>query len=135
LALIFEAKGIKKEDAKRTALALVSDPAKALDTLAREELGINPEELGSPWVAAFSSFTAFGLGALIPLIPFWLIHSHAAFYGSLCLSLIALFLMGGIISLFTGKSFFLGGLRMLGIGCLAGACTYGIGKLLGVSLS
>src|SRR5205085_6405964 len=70
LALIYEARGIARDDAARMAKTLTSDPQRALDTLAREELGLNPEELGSPWGAAISSFASFAVGAAVPLAPF-----------------------------------------------------------------
>jgi VIT1/CCC1 family predicted Fe2+/Mn2+ transporter len=134
LALIYQAKGVGKEEARRMADALLRDPDRALDTLAREELGLNPEELGSPWSAAFSSFLAFSLGAFIPLLPYLLLSGGSAFAGTLLATGISLFGVGAAISLFTGKQAFLGGLRMLGIGGAAGAATWLIGRALGVAL-
>ena len=113
---------------------MLSDPEKALDTLAREELGLNPDELGSPWGAASSSFLAFSGGAFIPLLPFLLSAGSPALIGSITLTALSLFAVGATISLFTGRSAFRDGARMLGIGAIAGALTYGIGNLLGVSL-
>ncbi len=72
LALIYAAKGLPPEEALRLATQIVADPEHALDTLAREELGLNPDELGSPWGAAISSFVSFAVGALLPLAPFML---------------------------------------------------------------
>jgi VIT1/CCC1 family predicted Fe2+/Mn2+ transporter len=80
LALIYQAKGVAPEEARRMAQALIADPDQALDTLAREELGLNPDELGSPWAAALSSFVAFGIGALVPLLPYMLLSGANAFY-------------------------------------------------------
>ncbi len=135
LALIFEARGHTPEEAIRTAKHLISDPARALDTLTREELGLNPNELGSPWGAAVSSFLAFSVGAIIPLIPFlWPGLAHALKI-SIGLTTLSLFSVGAVLSLFTGKSAVAGGLRMLLIGSAAGAATFLIGHLMGVSLS
>lgn len=134
LALIFEARGLEKEDAERTAKALIADPEKALDTLAREELGLNPSDLGSPITAALSSFTAFLIGAVIPLLPF-LAHLNRPERVSILLSVVVLFAMGCVASLFTGRSALSGGLRMMLLGSFAGGCTYFLGRLLGVQLS
>jgi len=135
LALIYEAKGIEPSQARRVATQLISDPSKALDTLAREELGLNPDELGSPTGAAFFSFISFAVGALIPLSPFLLVHGNLALRLSILVTGVALFLIGVALSLFTGKNAFLSGFRMLAIGALAGVTTYFTGRFLGVDLS
>lgn len=135
LALIYQAKGVGKEEARRMADTLLLDPDRALDTLAREELGLNPDELGSPWGAAISSFLAFSLGAFIPLLPFLLLSGATALAGALLATGISLFGVGAAISLFTGKQALFGGLRMLGIGAAAGGATWLIGRALGVALS
>jgi VIT1/CCC1 family predicted Fe2+/Mn2+ transporter len=111
----------------------MQDPERALDTLAREELGLNPDELGSPWVAALSSFAAFTAGAVLPLLPFLFGHG-AALTVSIALTALGLFAVGASMSLFTGRHALLSGLRMLGIGGAAGLATYFIGTWLGVSL-
>lgn len=134
LALIYAAKGIPKAEAESLANRLIEDPERALDTLAREELGLNPDELGSPWQAAAASFLAFAAGALIPLAPFALASSKEPLAISIGLTGAALFGVGATLSLFTGRQAFYGGLRMLLIGGLAGAATYFIGKALGISL-
>lgn len=134
LALIYEAKGVAPEEAKRVAAALIRDPDQALDTLAREELGLNPAELGSPWVAAIASFFAFSAGASIPLLPYLLLSGQTAFLGTLIATAVCLFGVGATISLFTGKHALYGGLRMLAIGAAAGAATWLIGRGLGVAL-
>ncbi len=134
LALIYQAKGVDGEAARRMAEDLIRDPDRALDTLAREELGLNPEELGSPWQAAISSFLAFAFGAFIPVLPYLLLSGHTAFSGVLLASGISLFGVGAAISLFTGRRALLGGLRMLSIGAAAGAATWFIGGALGVAL-
>lgn len=135
LALIFEARGIEPDEARRQADALIADPDRALETLTREELGLNPGDLGSPWGAALSSFGAFAAGSVIPLVPFLLLRAGGALPWSVLLSALALFGVGAATSLFTGRSALAGGARMLGIGAGAGALTYGIGTLLGVGLA
>jgi VIT1/CCC1 family predicted Fe2+/Mn2+ transporter len=135
LALIYAAKGMPKDKALELARKIISDPETALDTLAREELGLNPEELGSPWGAASSSFASFGIGALIPLLPFLLSTGTTALLGSIALTAVSLFGVGAVISLFTGRNALQDGLRMLVIGAAAGGVTFVAGKLLGVSLA
>jgi VIT1/CCC1 family predicted Fe2+/Mn2+ transporter len=135
LALIYAARGLSREDAQKLAKAIIADPAQALDTLAREELGLNPEDLGSPWGVAISSFLSFAAGALVPLLPFFALSGERALLVSIGFTALALFGVGAVISLFTGRSALRDGLRMLAIGAAAGALTYAIGKLLGVSLT
>ena len=134
LALIYAAKGMPMDEAKRVAEKLMEDPERALDALTREELGLNPDELGSPWVAAISSFAAFTTGAALPLLPFLFGHSHAL-ATSIALTALGLFAVGASMSLFTGRHAVLSGLRMLGIGGAAGLATYFIGAWLGVKLA
>ena len=133
LALIYEAKGIPRDEAIALATRLIADPKQALDTLAREELGLNPAELGSPWGAGLSSFAAFALGAALPLLPWWLTDS-APLPLTLAISGTALFGIGAAISLFTGRGALRSGLRMLAIGASAGSLTWLLGRILGVSL-
>ena len=135
LALIYQARGLPEEEAKRLANAMIADPVRGLDALAREELGLNPDELGSPGGAAISSFLSFAAGALIPLLPFLTAGGDIALIASIAASAVALFVVGAALSLFTGRHALRGGLRMLGIGAAAGTLTYSIGSLLGVSLS
>ena len=132
LALIYIARGIAPDDARRMAAQLVANPEHALDVLAREELGLNPDDLGSPWGAAISSFLAFAVGATLPLLPFLLGGSlpTAAYVGG-TLSAAGLFATGAAMSLFSGRSAIGGGVRMLAIGGGAGALTFAIGHLLG----
>ncbi len=130
LALIFEARGMEHAQAKQMASNLIKDPARALDTLAREELGLDPSELGSPRHAALYSFISFAMGAFVPLLPFFLMPMQSAFAWAIGLTGISLMTIGAILSLFTGRSAVLGGLRMLGIGGTAGILTYWIGSLL-----
>jgi VIT1/CCC1 family predicted Fe2+/Mn2+ transporter len=134
LALIFAHKGMDQAEAKALADKLIADPDRALDTLAREELGLNPEELGSPWGAAGFSFLSFSAGAVLPLLPFLFLGAGRALPIAIGLTAVALFAVGATLSLFTGRNAWLGGLRMLGIGAAAGVATFAIGKGLGVTL-
>lgn len=133
LALIYEARGISKQQATTVANRIVSDPERALDTLAREELGLDPGQLGSPWEAAGFSFVSFAAGAALPVAPFALFGGTSALLGSIAVTGSALFAVGATLSLFTGRAAARGGLRMLAIGSAAGAITYTIGSLLGVT--
>ena len=135
LALIYAAKGFPRDDARRMADSLIADPERALDTLAREELGLNPDELGSPWGAAIASFVAFAGGAMIPLAPYLVGSGSGAFMTSIGLAGASLFGVGAILSFFTGRGAFASGLRMLAIGAAAGAATFAIGNLIGVSVA
>jgi len=135
LALIYKAKGLSGSEAQRVAKQLVADPEHALDTLAREELGLNPDELGSPWGAAISSLLSFALGAAIPLLPFAAGAGKDALLSAVLLTAIALFGIGATLSLFTGRGAIASGLRMLLLGGLAGAVTFAVGRLFGVGLS
>lgn len=132
LALIYAARGVPIDEARDISAHLVTNPKQALDTLAREELGLNPDDLGSPTGAALSSFAAFAVGASLPLIPFLLGSANGILVASL-LSGTALFIVGAVLSLFSGKSAWLSGLRMLAIGAAAAAATFGIGSLFDVS--
>jgi VIT1/CCC1 family predicted Fe2+/Mn2+ transporter len=134
LALIYQARGMAPEEARSHAAALIADPARALDTLTREELGLNPADLGSPWGAAISSFLAFAVGSALPLAPFAVGRAGGALGASIAITAVALFGIGAATSLFTGRAALAGGARMLAIGAAAGALTFGIGRLLGVSL-
>jgi len=134
LALIYAAKGLPADEAARLATRLVADPEHALDTLAREELGLNPEELGSPWGAAISSFLAFAAGALLPLAPYALAPGPRALGAAIAVTAVALFGVGALLSLFTGRGALRSGARMLALGALAGGVTFAIGRFLGVTL-
>ncbi len=134
LALIYAARGLPRDEAKRLADTLIADHENALDTLAREELGLNPDDLGSPVGAAVSSFVSFAVGAAIPLLPFVFRAGSASLAVSIALTAVALFAVGSTLSLFTGRSALMSGLRMLAIGAAAGGVTYLVGRMLGVSL-
>lgn len=135
LALIYESKGLSTAQAQKLAAQIMSDKDVALDTLSREELGIDPEELGgSPWIAAATSFILFTLGAIVPIAPFLLFQGNVAVPCSWVLSGLALFTIGAGITLLTGANFFYSGIRQVIFGCAAAGITYGIGRLIGVSI-
>lgn len=130
IALIYEARGMPLEQARETAARLMSDPEHALDTLAREELGLNPDDLGSPQAAAGSSFLAFAAGAMLPLFPFLLMPGPRALPTTVGLAGMGLFAVGATISLYTGRNAVASGLRLVAIGGAAGLVTWLIGNLL-----
>jgi vacuolar iron transporter family protein len=130
LALIYRAKGVPEEQARQMASRIVSDETMALDTLAREELGIDPEELGgSAWTAASTSFVLFAVGAIVPVLPFALLSG----VGAVGLSTLALFGIGALITLMTGRGVLFSGVRQVVVG-LAAALTYGVGLLIGTAI-
>jgi VIT1/CCC1 family predicted Fe2+/Mn2+ transporter len=136
LALIYEAKGLTEEEAKVVAAKLMADKDSALDALTREELGIDPQELGgSAWAAAGTSFVLFAGGAILPVAPFMVLAGTQAVIVSLLVSALALFLIGAAITLLTGRSALYSGSRQLLFGLAAASVTYGIGRLLGVTLA
>lgn len=136
LALIYQSKGLPEDRAREMAAHMMADTANILDTLAREELGIDPEELGgSAYEAAWTSFFLFAFGALFPMIPYFFIGGTQAILISLVVSAIGLFIIGAAITLMTGKSVWFSGTRQVLVGIVAAALTYGIGKLIGVSLA
>jgi vacuolar iron transporter family protein len=135
LALIYEARGLNKSQAQALAVQIMSNKDYAIDTLAREELGVNPEELGgSAWEAAITSFILFAIGAIVPVFPFIFSSGWTAILISIGLSTIGLFILGAVITLFTGKQVVFSGMRMVIFGLLAAAVTFGIGKLIGGSI-
>lgn len=135
LSLIYQAKGIPEHEASRLANRIIQNPKTAIDTLAREELGLDPAGLGSPWTAATSSFIAFVLGAFVPVAPYLLTSGTAAWLASAALSFCALFSVGAVLSIFTSRGPLRSGARMLGIGLLVSAITYSVGWLLGISVA
>jgi vacuolar iron transporter family protein len=136
LALIYQAKGLDADEARRVAAQIMSDPDQALDTLAREELGIDPKELGgNPWSAAAVSFCLFSLGAVFPAAAFLWAQGTPAIMQSILLSAIGLAAVGVFTSLFNGRSAAFSAFRQVAIGLVAAAFTAGAGRLLGVSLS
>jgi VIT1/CCC1 family predicted Fe2+/Mn2+ transporter len=136
LRLIYESKGIATDVARQMAHRIVTgERGAAIDTLAREELGINPQELGgSAWVAGATSFVLFGFGAIIPVIPFLFLNGSSGIPLSAGLSGLALFGIGAAITLVTGRGVLRSGIRQLAFGMAAAAITYGIGTLVGSAL-
>jgi vacuolar iron transporter family protein len=134
LAAIYRSKGFAAEEAARIAHRLFADRDTALDTLVREELGLDPDELGSPWGAATGSFLAFAVGALVPVLPYIATSGQAAFVAALALSLSALFAVGAGVSLLTGRGTLFSGLRQVAIGAVAAAVTYAVGSAVGVGI-
>jgi len=132
LTLIYQARGIPKDEAARLARIMIENPETGLNALAREELGLNPEDLVSPIGAMIFSFLAFCIGAAIPLIPFVFSNTEWNIYTSIGLTGISLFIIGAILSLFTNRNPIILGLRMLAVGAIAGCLTFFIGYLLGV---
>ena len=136
LALIYEAKGLSEEEAHRVAAQLMEDRSSALDTLVREELGIDPAEMGgNPWSAAGISFVLFALGALAPIAPFFFTGSAGGIAWSIGLSLAALVALGAVTSLFNGRSAWFSGARQMLIGAAAAAITYMAGAAFGAAVS
>ena len=135
LAAIYRRKGVPRADAERIANHLMADPDIALDTKLREELGLDPDELGSPWGAASSSFITFAVGAFIPLLAFLLGTGTPAFVSSLVVSGVGLFAIGGAVSLVTGRGVLFGGARQIVIGALAAGVTYAVGTVIGTAVS
>ncbi len=136
LALIYQSKGLPEAQARALAEQLISNKSTALDTLTREELGIDPDELGgSPWTAGSTSFLLFATGAIFPVLPFFFTGGAKAVVAALVLSGLALFTIGAATSFFTGRSVLFSGVRQLIVGYVAAGVTYGIGSLIGVTVS
>lgn len=135
LALIYQSKGVPADRARELAEHIIGSGDSALDTLVREELGIDPDELGgSAWEAAITSFLLFAAGAALPVIPFIFLNGTTAVIASIIISTGGLFTIGAAITLMTGRSAPYSGLRMVLFGLTAALLTYGIGRLIGVSI-
>ena len=134
LAMLYRAKGFTADEASAIAARMFADPQHALDSLVREELGLDPKELGSPWGAAAGSFVAFAVGAIIPVIPYLITSGGTAFVASIGLSLAALFAVGAGVSLLTGRSLLFSGFRQVLIGSAAAIVTYVVGLAIGVAV-
>jgi VIT1/CCC1 family predicted Fe2+/Mn2+ transporter len=132
LVLIYRAKGMPTTQAREVATRIMSDRNVALDTLAREELGLNPDELGSPWSAAVSSLLAFAVGALVVVLPYLVTGGTGAFVTAIVLALLALTVVGATIGVLNGRSPVRGALRQLVVGVLAAGVTFAVGSLIGV---
>lgn len=135
LTLIYQARGVEEDAARRMAAQVMSNQETALDALVRDELGIDPEELGgSAWEAAIASFLLFAAGAIIPVISFTFLGGMTALVSSALLSALGLFLLGAAITLFTGKAVVSSGIRQVLFGLAAAGVAFGIGRLIGVAL-
>jgi len=134
LELLYRAKGMDRITAQAAAEAIMADPDAALDTLAREELGLDPSELGSPLKAAASSFAAFAVGAAVPLLPYLLAGGTTALVWAIVLALIAMVIVGGVVGSLSGRGAVRGALRQVIVGGSAAAVTYAIGSLVGGSI-
>jgi VIT1/CCC1 family predicted Fe2+/Mn2+ transporter len=134
LALIFKQKGLSTEQASRTAAELLKNPESAADSLVREELGLDPDELGDPRAAALSSFAMFSVGAVIPIVPFLLATGNAAVASAATLAFLVLAGVGGLVGFLSGTSVWLSAARMVGLAALAAGVTYGIGRLFGAAV-
>lgn len=135
LALIYQAKGLEEDQARDMAERIMSDHDTALETLSREELGIDPEELGgSAWEAALTSFGLFALGAILPVAPFIFLSGMPAILLSIAFGTIGLFVIGAGTTLFTGRGLIFSGGRQVLFGLAAAAITFAIGRLIGVNL-
>jgi VIT1/CCC1 family predicted Fe2+/Mn2+ transporter len=136
LALIYQSRGLGETQARELAAGMMRNTDTALETLAREELGIDPGELGgSAWEAAITSFVLFSLGAIVPVLPYFFARGSTAVLLSIVFSTVALFTVGAAITLFTGRSVLFSGTRQVVFGLVAAALTFGIGRLVGVSLA
>jgi len=134
MAALYRAKGFRDDEAKAIAHRLFEDPERALDQLIREELGLDPDELGSPIGAAGGSFVAFAIGAFVPVLPYLLLTGVTAFVVSIALSVVALFAVGAGVSLLTGRGVLFSGARQVGIGAAAAIVTFVVGSVIGVSV-
>ena len=135
MAALYRAKGFPEHEAASIAARLFEDPERALDTLVREELGLDPDELGSPFGAAFGSFVAFALGAAVPVVPYVITSGPTAFTASIVLSLGSLFAVGAGVSLLTGRGVLFSGVRQVLIGAAAALVTFLVGSAIGVTVA
>ncbi|HYZ37222.1 MAG TPA: VIT1/CCC1 transporter family protein [Pseudonocardiaceae bacterium] len=135
LVLLYRAKGLDRADAERLADRIMADPQVALDTLAREELGLDPDELGSPWLAAVSSLLAFALGAFVVVLPYLIGGGKAALLAAVGLAVLAMFAVGAGIGILNGRSTLRSGARQIIVGGLAAAVTFGVGHVIGAAVS
>ena len=132
LAAMYVDKGVDPELAAEVARQVHQDVDNAVAVHAREELGVDPDDLASPTLAAVSSFASFGVGALVPVLPY-LLGAQTLLPGLLA-TLVALFGCGAVVTQVTSRSWWYGGLRQMLLGALAAAVTYAVGSLVGVGL-
>lgn len=133
LVRIYESRGVEPEAARQLASEMMRTPELALETHAREELGINPRSLGSPAQAAFSSFATFAIGAFMPLIPWLITSGTAAILGSVIIGALAAVGVGSALAVFTRRKWWRSAFRQVAISAVAAAVTFGIGHAVGVS--
>ncbi len=133
LVAIYERRGLTRAFATQLATMMMRDPETALETHAREELGIDPGSLGSPVVAAVSSFATFALGALLPLLPWLVTHGNGALVASIVIGGVAAVAVGATLGVLTGRSVFKSAARQLLVAAVAASVTYGIGRAVGAS--
>ena len=135
LALIYRAKGLDAGEANQIARKIMRDKEAALDTMTREELGLDPDELGSPWSAALSSLIAFALGAAVVVLPFFFGAGKAALVVAIMLAGLSLFAVGAVLGMLNGRGGFRSGFRQLVAGGVAAAVVFGVGHLIGVAVT
>ena len=135
IAAIYESKGLTASESMTVAKRLMENPEAALDTVAREELGLSEDTLGSPFGAASSSFVAFVIGAIVPILPYLLGAGSLAFTLSAVLSGLALAVVGALVAAGSGRNLVWGGAKMLMAGGLAAAVTFAIGSLIGIAVT
>ncbi len=135
LALIFEGKGLPPEQARHTAETLLENPEAALDTLVREELGLDPDDLGSPLAVAGSSFAMFAVGAVVPILPFLALEGTPAVVASAGLAGLVMTSVGGLVGFLSGTSIARSAGRMVGLAALAAGVTYAVGRMFGAAVS
>ncbi len=133
LTAIYERRGVAPELAAELVAEVMRDPEVALETHAREELGVDPAALGSPWQAAISSFVTFAIGAFLPLLPWLFTAGTGATLASVVIGAVAALVVGGALGFFTGRSPVRSALRQLGVAAVAAAVTYGIGRAVGAA--
>lgn len=134
LELIYRAKGLDKDTARQAAERIMADPEVALDTLAREELGLDPGDLGSPVKVAASSFAAFAVGAVVPVIPYLITGGTTALILAVIFASLALLLVGGVVGRLSGLGITKAALRQFAVGAGAAAVTFVLGSLVGTGL-
>jgi VIT1/CCC1 family predicted Fe2+/Mn2+ transporter len=134
LALIFQQKGLSPDQAARIAAELLKNPEHALDTLVREELGLDPDDLGSPWGAAGSSFATFAIGATIPVIPFLFLSGTTAEVVAAAAAGVVLAGVGGLVGFLAGTPAWKSAARMVGLAALAAGATWMVGRLFGAAV-
>ena len=134
IARMYEDRGMTRDEARVVAQRMMTRPEMALETRIREDIGLNPDDLGSPWGAAFSSVAAFSIGAVVPVAPFLVATGNGAIVGSALSAGAALATVGGGLAWMSGINPVRGGLRMLLLGAAAAAITFGIGSAVGLSL-